>query len=606
MKRLVVLIFSALVLLSGVLCVGAGAANGAPFSGLLSEEEKQYIQQAGVIPTIVSPNKGPIQYIDSDGTQKGITVEVLDKISALTGLRFEYITMSGLQNIQQAVDGGQADIVAGLPPEHTLQEAYRVNFSDDYLSCSYGVIIGRSNSLNNISELTLALATGLDIPEQFRNVQAIKRYGSIQDCINAVQNKEADFAYGNSYVLEFYSQGYRLQNLCVIPLTGEQQDICLGVSKSADPQLLSIMNKAIAHIGGVGLIDILIRNVSVSTEPITLATLISANPLASVAAGLMIVLAIVLIALLLIVNFRLKSHKIRLEHQRYLLASEVSREYFYEYNSRTDTMKISEDAAALFGCKPVFHKWRGRAGRTVPPGAQMSTPIDPFDTEPPLSAEKSETNAEQKADVRLPLKDGTVRWFHVNRVPIYEAGRLTYIIGKLRDVEEEHLELDSLLEKSQCDGLTGLYHADASKHLIGEALKTHGNGAFFIIDLDYFKNVNDRFGHQKGDEVIKSVADIMRKTFREDDILGRLGGDEFIVFVPGLCEQELIESRCRQLRSMVAAIKFPDSNRQTISIGIAMVGKLFTFAELYNRADEALYIVKENGRDGFHLAKQEE
>lgn len=252
------------------------------FFDMLSEEEKLYIAETGDISVIVTPDKGPIQYLDTKGIQKGISMDVLEQISQDTNLKFNYILISGMENVGDVINSGQAQVLSAIPVEHTIQELYNVDFTESYLDCSYGIVTNRNNNLDNIQELTLALTDGLDIPEQFKDVHVIKRYGSIKECINAIQSKEADFTYGNSYVLEFYSQGYLFQNLSVIPFVGEEQNICFGVSRYEDPRLTSILNKAIRYIGKDGMMKIIVKNVAASTQSVTLSALISSNPKSSI------------------------------------------------------------------------------------------------------------------------------------------------------------------------------------------------------------------------------------------------------------------------------------------------------------------------------------
>ena len=128
------------------------------------------------------------------------------------------------------------------------------------------------------------------------------------------------------------------------------------------------------------------------------------------------------------------------------------------------------------------------------------------------------------------------------------------------------------------------------------ALKT---GAFMVIDVDHFKPVNDTYGHIAGDRVLKACANALRKVLRDSDIIGRQGGDEFVVFCQGINDSALAEKRAIQIRKAWKKLSFKGGARHiTASIGIALAPYHGTsFRELYGNADEAMYKAKALGRD---------
>lgn len=123
-----------------------------------------------------------------------------------------------------------------------------------------------------------------------------------------------------------------------------------------------------------------------------------------------------------------------------------------------------------------------------------------------------------------------------------------------------------------------------------------GSAWLAVLDIDYFKKINDRFGHQYGDEVLVLLAHLLRRTFREDDRIFRFGGEEFVVVLanaPPNAVAEIME-RCR---AAVEAFPFPQVGRVTISIGFSMLTSEDTGTSAFGRADEALYAAKEQGRN---------
>ena len=131
-----------------------------------------------------------------------------------------------------------------------------------------------------------------------------------------------------------------------------------------------------------------------------------------------------------------------------------------------------------------------------------------------------------------------------------------------------------------------------------------GSAALIILDLDYFKTVNDTYGHIAGDKVLSIVGTLLRRSFRENDIIGRLGGDEFIIFIHNphhqrLEQKEMLYRRLTQLSQQIRDITIEDGSMHvSASIGIMLLTSLpVSFIELYNNADIALYESKKKGRD---------
>lgn len=162
-----------------------------------------------------------------------------------------------------------------------------------------------------------------------------------------------------------------------------------------------------------------------------------------------------------------------------------------------------------------------------------------------------------------------------------------------------------LLASARTDGLTGASnkkHAEAEIEDWLEVSPPDMLQAFMMLDIDEFKLVNDQYGHVVGDEALRRVGRLLQEEFRDLDIIGRIGGDEFVVMMKNVRDMDIVKKRARCLCEEAAQIRIPDARkcRITISIGIACApenGK--SYKELYKRADKALYQTKENGRNGY-------
>lgn len=154
---------------------------------------------------------------------------------------------------------------------------------------------------------------------------------------------------------------------------------------------------------------------------------------------------------------------------------------------------------------------------------------------------------------------------------------------------------------SQIDGLTGLYNRRYLSELVNKRhQKKFQKYSMIILDLDHFKKINDSYGHDAGDLVLRQVADVLRHTVREQDRVGRFGGEEFSVLLPDqdLFQALAIAQRCRQAIEALEII-LPDQSvlKVTASFGVATAKEGMSMDEVTRLADQALYKAKENGRN---------
>ncbi len=171
-------------------------------------------------------------------------------------------------------------------------------------------------------------------------------------------------------------------------------------------------------------------------------------------------------------------------------------------------------------------------------------------------------------------------------------------------LEQKTREVSDMKSKSRQDALTGLWNRSYTEEAVNEIIGGGEAGALMMIDMDNFKAINDNYGHIAGDKTLKMFADTLRSFAAEDDILCRIGGDEFVVFVRRITSKseignrasDIISDLCRKLEQC----KF-DTN-SSVSIGIAQAPEDGSdFARLYNCADKALYYVKQNGKNSYHF-----
>lgn len=171
------------------------------------------------------------------------------------------------------------------------------------------------------------------------------------------------------------------------------------------------------------------------------------------------------------------------------------------------------------------------------------------------------------------------------------------VIARTLELEKEKELLQAM---SSEDSLTGLYNRrkieESFEYVKKQSERYKTDLSIVLMDLDLFKSVNDSHGHNVGDIFLKEIADVLKKSLREADIIGRWGGEEFIVLLPktGLNDaKELIE----RVRKIIEATEFTDIGKRTASFGIAALDKDESLPILISRADKALYSAKEKGRN---------
>lgn len=165
------------------------------------------------------------------------------------------------------------------------------------------------------------------------------------------------------------------------------------------------------------------------------------------------------------------------------------------------------------------------------------------------------------------------------------------------------LRLEDLSKKADLDYLTGVLNREGICRLISRYLETEEeSGALCFLDLDNFKQINDRFGHSSGDEALCAIARTLQDSIRSSDIAGRFGGDEFLIYMRDCAGETDILERAALICGKICSL--PLAVRLTASVGIACYpehGR--AFQELLDKADAALYQSKCAGKDRISFYK---
>lgn len=529
----------------------------------LTQEEKAYIAKKSIIKAASVDGAAPISFTDADGEIQGISKRVMDEISDMIGLVFEY----KLYDTVDKVINSDADIIYGISEEYAPDN---MKLSQPFLKSETILYINKSLEPDELDDRIYAAIKGSALPEGIKEENSIY-FDTREQSLNAVENGKADYGYGNAYSVAFYTLQNGYKNIITIPKGKESREYCIGLL-NGDEVLLSIINKSISSIEDSELQTLILDVSSRIDRKITFAMIMDAYG-KQIFAAIFMIISILLISV--ISNIQANS-ELRIQNRKYEVLSHISNEYLYEYDEKTNLLSLSEKCYELFETEEALNE-----------ATRMLKDI--------LADYK--TNG-QNHIIRLPLGSGKMGVFKAINSRIYDKqGRTETTIGKLIDISEETVEKEELLAKSQLDGLTGLYNAETTKELIVERMKNKDNkkiDAFILIDCDDFKDINDSLGHLAGNQMLEHIGESLRGSFRNTDVMGRVGGDEFCVYIEDIPSVGFVQQKCQQLITLISETN--EGFKATVTIGIALVHGKDTYENVFKKADNALYQGKRNGK----------
>ena len=209
-------------------------------------------------------------------------------------------------------------------------------------------------------------------------------------------------------------------------------------------------------------------------------------------------------------------------------------------------------------------------------------------------------------EIRIKNKEQGYKWIETVVLLFPNAVyKLNKVFWLFRDIDDKkRLEIENNLNARK-DSLTGVLNRRYAEAMIKVAIRENKNySALAIIDIDDFKKINDTFGHMSGDEVIKKIVDCIYEVIADTDILGRLGGDEFLLFIRN---RDSVDEIYNVFEEIISKMRFThkESNKEMdihVSVGVASFGKKeVEFDELYKISDEALYEVKKANKNAYKI-----
>lgn len=271
----------------------------------LTKEEKDYIRQKGSVTVAMPYNFHPLTCEDPDDMHDGLTYDILKEVAEFTGLEFNYVSTDSYVKAMELVRQGKVDILGFYLGDEVDSLKQKMVLTAPFASMNSIIVRNKASGFPG-SELVGAVIEGRELPKSIRAAE-VKSYRNINEALKAVNRGEADFAYGLATYMEHEIQKSHFANVVPVTLINDRMDICLAMARPADPELLTIMNKAINSIPSDRSAELLDHNmVSAGTGVLSITELIYANPMMFVG-GVTAILLILVTVILWVNRVRVKA-----------------------------------------------------------------------------------------------------------------------------------------------------------------------------------------------------------------------------------------------------------------------------------------------------------
>lgn len=305
-----------------------------------------------------------------------------------------------------------------------------------------------------------------------------------------------------------------------------------------------------------------------------------------------------------ITNTKKNQEKLAISEQRYEIVLAQMQDIIFELDCRTFDIYYS----------PNFEK---KFGYQIP---VKGFPDSMFATDIIYEADKAELRRKFRSmleggeriyhEYRIKHKDGHYIWVDVHATVMRDAdGNLLKILGIISDIHKRKTEILETRKMANLDPLTGLLNRRECVRRMNRYMEDSNDlAALLIIDVDNFKTLNDTMGHLYGDAVLSGIAEGLLVIFRRDDIVARIGGDEFVIFMPGLRARDNVIPKLEDIQRLFN--RFKDSGKShtiSCSIGVSYYPEHGTdFTALFSKADTAMYHAKKHGKGQYCIYEEGE
>ena len=289
--------------------------------------------------------------------------------------------------------------------------------------------------------------------------------------------------------------------------------------------------------------------------------------------------------------------------ERYRVAVHQVGTVVFEWNLITDQLWLSGNWEPKFGYPPA-----NRLSDALTSNSHVY-PMDVRNIRKAIAAVQDGA-LRGEAEFRLISTDGRYRWHRASfTVQLNGEGKPSRSIGVIMDIELEKQAIEGLLDQAQRDSLTGLYHKSAAKERIDFYLKQMTESdmsALLLVDVDDFRSVNDQYGHIFGDAILAELSNIFKRFFQGSDVVARVGGDEFLAFMPAVPSEAMAISRVCQLLAACESVTRGADYQFSCSIGITLFPQHGQdYETLFEHSSRALYQAKSAGKGRYVIYSED-
>lgn len=586
----------------------------------LTKEEQEYVNRKQSIRVAYIDGRPPLSFTNEDGELDGISRKVFDRISEITGLQFEYTPLPGGSiTYDYFLDNG-IELITGVEYNTVNINSSGILLSSSYLSSKKIMVSKKDFVFQQGKKYKIAVVSGSltlrkVLSGKYPQMEIVD-FDSIEECFDALYHDEVDLLIQNQYVVDSVMANPRYKDFVVVPVEGLDDKLCFStvvslhgkeaMSEAESLLVISILNKAISQISNTEMDTIIVSETLSHQYEITMADFLYSYRFTVTAVLFAVLLAMTFFIYAYNINKkerRAKEKEVKqmlLQQRRYQTVMDCSEDMIYE---------ISLAGESNIGSDRIKEKFGWEIPRQVDDLDFSKTMkilhVHP-DDEPNFRKTILNTGSGMTDELRVRMgkADGTYIWCRVTRMLLLDdEGNLVSVLGKITDIDEEVKEREKLELKSRTDPLTGLLNKVAFKKATEQYLKQGEakGAAFLFVDMDHYKDINDKLGHETGDAVIKDTAKKIQLLFANFDLVSRFGGDEFCVFVKDIPRETFVDKLQFANKKLKEVYSSGDASvTLSASIGAVYCQKdVVTYDELFNMADEAVYQAKDNGRNCF-------
>lgn len=303
-------------------------------------------------------------------------------------------------------------------------------------------------------------------------------------------------------------------------------------------------------------------------------------------------------------NTKRDQEKLAISEQRYEIVLALTQDIIFELDCQTFDIYYSANFEKKFGYQiPV-----------------KGFPDSMFETDIIYEADKSELRKKfhslldgqghMSHEYRIKHRDGHYTWVDIHATVMQDTeGRPIKILGIIADIHKRKTEILETRKIANQDPLTGLLNRRESVRRINRYIESCSNlAALLIIDIDNFKTLNDTKGHPYGDAVLSSLSEGLRAAFRQDDVVARIGGDEFLIFISNLKEHSNVIQKLESIQKILHDSKTASADSAvSCSIGVSFYPEHGSdFTTLFAKADSAMYHAKKYSKGQYCIYKEGE